>query len=125
MTLSRTRRTVMVLMLATASLAMAGPAFAVASSDRFAVVGQNGDLARGKGVNASTRLSLGRYRVTFNKNVAACVYVATLGTAFASTPNYGELTVAPDVDSANAVQVVTRNSNGVLVDRPFHLFVGC
>jgi hypothetical protein len=88
-------------------------------------VGQNGVLARGKGVSSSVRLGLGSYRVTFNKNVSACVYVATIGTSFPSTPTTGEIVVAPDVDFVTAVRVFTRNSDGITVDRPFHLLVGC
>ena len=103
-------------------------AHAVASADRWAVVNQNGTLARGKGATASGYAYpgvLGAYRVVFNKNVSQCMYVATLGTEYPSTPASGEIAVAPDVADVRAVHVVTRNSAGVATNRPFHLLVGC
>ncbi|MFZ1429122.1 MAG: hypothetical protein WAS21_20395 [Geminicoccaceae bacterium] len=106
----------------------AGPALAIASSDRYAVVNRNGTLDRGKGATFSTlvcRGVLGDYRVTFNKNVSKCMYQATIGTAYPSTPASGEIMVAPDVANVNAVRVFTRTSGGLSTNKPFYLFVGC
>lgn len=121
-----------------AALALAGAAMAlatfspeahaVASADRWAVVNQNGTLGRGKGAVSSgyaTPGVLGSYRVVFNKDVSQCMFVATLGTSFPSTPASGEIAVAPDVADVRAVHVATRNSSGTATNRPFHLFVGC
>lgn len=122
-------RTCFALTAAAVSLMLAaGPALAVASSDRFAVVNQNGTLDRGKGATFSTLVSpgvLGDYRVTFNKNVSQCMYQATIGTAYPSTPASGEIMVAPDVANVNAVRVFTRTSTGLSTNKPFYLFVGC
>lgn len=115
--------------LALAALTLpSAPAHAVASGDRFAVVNQNGTLDRGKGVTFSSYAipgTLGDYRVTFNKDVSRCMYVATLGTAYPSTPATGEIMVAPDVADPRAVRVFTRTSTGLASNKPFHLFVGC
>ena len=100
-------------------------AHAVAAGDRWAVVNQNGTLARGKGATASAYAYpgvLGAYRVVFDKNVSQCLYLATLGTEYPSTPASGEIAVAPDVAD---VHVVTRTSAGVATNRPFHLPIGC
>jgi hypothetical protein len=122
-------RTCLALTAAAVSLVIAaGPALAIASSDRYAVVNQNGTLDRGKGATFSTLVSpgvLGDYRVTFNKNVSKCMYQATIGTAYPSTPASGEIMVAPDVANVNAVRVFTRTSAGLSTNKPFYLFVGC
>lgn len=119
------------LMLASAVLTLGAssqPAHATDSADRWAVVNQNGTLARGKGATSSGYAFagvLGSYRVVFNKNVSNCAYVATIGTEFPSTPISGEIAVAPDVSNVKAVHVVTRTSGGIATNKPFHLFVSC
>lgn len=119
------------LMLATALVTLAAeprPAEAAAADDRWAVVNQNGTLARGKGAVSSAYAvpgMLGDYKVVFNKNVSKCMYVATLGTEYPSTPASGEIAVAPDVANAKAVRVFTRTSGGIPTNKPFHLFVSC
>ncbi|MGD9507594.1 MAG: hypothetical protein AB7I59_00855 [Geminicoccaceae bacterium] len=104
------------------------PAQATHSADRWAVVNQNGTLARGKGAVSSGYAFagvLGSYRVVFNKDVSKCAYQATLGTEYPSTPASGEIAVAPDAANVRAVHVATRTSAGVATNRPFHLFVSC
>lgn len=104
------------------------PAHATDSADRWAVVNQNGTLARHKGATASGYAVpgvLGSYRVVFNKNVSKCAYVATIGTEYPSTPVSGEIAVAPDISDVKAVHVATRTSAGLATNKPFHLLVSC
>lgn len=93
----------------------------------WAVVGSNGSLARGRGATSAASLGVdGQYEVIFNRNVAGCAYVATLGDAAASTGAVGVVTVAPRDGNANAVFVQTYNSEtGVEVNLPFHLVAVC
>ena len=93
----------------------------------WAVVNANGSLARGRGAVSAASLGVdGQYQVVFDRNVAACAYVATLGDAGPSTGAVGVVTVAPRAGNANAVFVQTYNSEtGVEVNLPFHLVAVC
>jgi hypothetical protein len=93
----------------------------------WAVVNADGTLARGRGATSSDSLGVdGQYEVVFNRSVAACAYVATLGDATASTGAEGVVTVAPRDGNANAVFVQTFDVlTGVEADLPFHLVVVC
>ncbi|MGH3051649.1 MAG: hypothetical protein ACRDM8_01655 [Gaiellaceae bacterium] len=93
----------------------------------WAVVNSNGSLARGRGAVSAASLGVdGQCQVVFDRNVAACAYVATLGDAGPSTGAVGVVTVAPRDGNANAVFVQTYNSEtGVEVNLPFHLVAVC
>ena len=92
----------------------------------WAVVASNGALVRSSNVNAAAKVqNPGRYQVTFNRNVAGCAYLATLGGTGNDFPIRGEIYVASQPGNANAVRVATRNANGNFADRPFHLAVSC
>ena len=69
-----------------------------------------------------SKLGVGQYEVTFNRNVRTCAYVATTRNAYtqalrASTPS-GHLGV-------DGVYVETKNQGGGLTDGPFDLVVTC
>jgi hypothetical protein len=91
----------------------------------WAVVGSNGSLARSSGATASIRLNTGIYQVTFNQNVAACSYLATLGNPGTGDPLFGTIVTALRAGNANAVWVHTRDAAGTDADRSFHLVVFC
>jgi hypothetical protein len=95
-------------------------------SGLFAVVGQDGALARGARVQASTRLSAGSYVVRFTRPVSGCAVDATIGTTgvgAVATP--GVVSVAPVAADRRAVAVQVVARGGGPVDQPFHLSVTC
>jgi hypothetical protein len=92
----------------------------------FAVVNANGTLARGFRAVSSQRFAVGRYAVTFNRNVRGCAYVATIGLSGSvgfSSP--GQISVVGLVSSANGVFIAVSNSAGADADLGFHLAVHC
>ncbi len=98
----------------------------VASVDRWAVVNDNGTVARSKGVTSVQHSVTGQYIVRFNKNVRSCVYVATIGLGGAAgVESPGEITVVGASVAQQGVFVTTHNSSGFFADRGFHLYVGC
>jgi len=103
-----------------------GPVQALAHQ---AVVTGAGVLARGRGVTGVIRTAAGRYQVAFDRDVRACVYVATVGDVSAAGADTGTATVASNAANPNAVDVrtVTYNAAGNPVDenRPFHLLASC
>jgi hypothetical protein len=100
------------------------------SKKLIAVINTNGTKARGANVVSSTKLSGtngGTYEVIFNRNVAGCGYVATVGV----TGNGGSITTpvtittATRAGNANGVFLFIHQTNGSTIDEPFHLFVVC
>ncbi len=93
----------------------------------WAVVTGDGSLVRSSGATASSRVSgfAGTYQVTFNRDVTACSYLATIGNPGAGNPPHGTIVTALRVGTTNAVFVETKDVAGALVDRNFHLAVFC
>jgi hypothetical protein len=93
---------------------------------RFAVVTNAGSLARGRNVTSAVRTGVGRYQVTFDRDVRGCAYLATIGDSSAAGPPQGsEITTSSLATNANAISIRTENDAGAAVDRPFHLVVPC
>ncbi|MFG1778516.1 hypothetical protein ACGFIR_11870 [Micromonospora sp. NPDC049051] len=90
-----------------------------------AVVTSGGILLRGSPeVVSATRYGPGQYQVLFNYDVSLKTFVATIGTTDPyNVPPGGEVSVAPRLQTPNAVYVQTRNSTGGAADRPFHLVI--
>ena len=89
----------------------------------WATVGPNGSLIRGSGVVQALRSDEGRYRITFNRNVGSCAYLATpdsFGPGIAEETRVGLDTTAPA-----EIVVETRNSNGSDQDSRFHVAAIC
>jgi hypothetical protein len=92
----------------------------------WAVVDADGNLVRGKGAVKSERLGTGFYRVTFNRNVRACAYIASVGWIFS-----GEIGASGPVPATQTpllktqVFVQTRSSGAMAANIPFHLLVKC
>ena len=103
-----------------------GPSTDVAAGDRFAVINANGSFARGKGVLSSANLAGGQYEVRFNRNVAGCAYIATVGSsATAGVEQTGEITTVRRAGTTNGVFLTTTDSAGTFANRGFHLMVAC
>jgi predicted ATPase len=91
----------------------------------WAVVNADGTLDRDKGVTASNRVDTGDYRVTFNRDVSGCAYSATLGNVQSGEISVFEKISDPNATTPRQIAVATRDSAGILQDRPFQLVVRC
>lgn len=97
---------------------------------RQVVVGADGARSNDRGVASVAKTATGRYQVVFDRDVAACVPVATLvqGTPPADRPNVaitGQIAVSKPADNVNAVNVATASAGGDYADRGFNLVVSC
>jgi hypothetical protein len=75
-----------------------------------------------------TLVSTGVYDVTFTKDVSACAYTATIGSATNAVPTTGEIFVSGDTDATKVddVFVYTFDNTGATpTDNSFHLYVSC
>jgi hypothetical protein len=92
---------------------------------RQAVISDVGATVRGRLVASSAQTGTGQYQVVFDRDVRGCFYSATLGDESASGPGTGQIAVTSAASNVNGVRVVTRNSDGTLANRSFHLLVSC
>ena len=93
----------------------------------WAVVGSDATISR-TGCSGATaqQLSLGRFQVTFTKNVRRCAYTATMGgTGKGSDGSPGFINVVSRFNNKNAVYVATTDSSGADSYESFHLVVAC
>jgi hypothetical protein len=94
--------------------------------DDFAVVNSAGALNRGSASAVSaTTTSTGDYEVTFDKDITACAYVATIGEIGTNPPEPGEIAVGNVGGDSDSVSVKTYDSTGTSANSPFHLSVSC
>jgi hypothetical protein len=92
----------------------------------WAVVnGSDGSLARSSGATASSRIVAGQYQVTFNRNVTACSYLATIGNPQILNQPPATIQTALRAATTNAVFVEISDLAGADSDRNFHLAVFC
>jgi len=92
----------------------------------FAVVDQDGNLARGLHAVSARRLDLGVYEVVFNRDVRRGCYQATIGGAsYGGLPPVGLIGVMGRANNPRAVVVTTTNATADPVDSGFHLLVVC
>jgi hypothetical protein len=84
-------------------------------------------IVRTRGAVAASSPGTGRFLVTFNRNIAACGLLASLGDATASVGSAGEISL--DQPTGNSVEVNTYNSEGTaqnpLGSDGFYLQVTC
>jgi hypothetical protein len=92
---------------------------------RQAVISNVGATVRGRLIASSAQTGTGQYQVIFDRDVRACFYSATLGDESASGPGTGQIAVTSAASNVNGVRVVTRDSDGTLANRSFHLLVSC
>lgn len=99
----------------------------------FAVVDQNGALSRSTPALVTTSQLIpfvpgGRYTVTFDRDISACAYQATVGRPGSNNGSFpfGVAGVANNLDNpANSVIVVVKDLTGAAAERAFHLTVTC
>lgn len=92
----------------------------------WAVVAGDGSLIRGSGVTTTAALNIGRYEVTFNRDVTTCALVAGLGLGDSiSVPAPGSIGTNGRAGNANAAFVITYDAAGTTVNAAFHLAVFC
>jgi len=94
------------------------------------VVAANGAKSNDRGVVSVAKLAEGRYQVIFDRDVGACVPVATLvqnppPPNNPDAPGTGQIAVARIADNANGIRVVTTASGGAFADRAFNLILSC
>jgi hypothetical protein len=89
------------------------------------VVNINGVLVRGNNATGASHLAAGAYEVDFNRNVAGCSFVASLGDPATGVAPQGTATVAGRNGNAFGVFVQTFGLDGTQADKPFQLIVYC
>jgi hypothetical protein len=90
-----------------------------------ATVNADGTLANSSGGVTTLKLPVtGQYEVDFGRNISFCAFVATVAPAGGGTQT-GFSDVADRAGNLEAVFVETRDVNGALADRGFHLIVVC
>jgi hypothetical protein len=100
--------------------------FSGSAQTMFAVVSADGTLARGYGVAFTSPDQPGQYDILFNRGVAKCAYVATLGSSGRrGGPPVGFVGVVGLVGHKAGVYVQTYNRSGALKPAGFHLVVSC
>ena len=83
-------------------------------------------IVRGAHAISASRFSPGRYFVTFDRNVRACAYVATIGLpGSAGSEQAGFITTVAANANVNAIGVTTDDTTGAAADRSFHVNVVC
>ena len=101
-----------------------GPAGA-SGTNLWAVVNPDGTIARkSAGVLGISHTVTGAYRVQFNKDISQCAWLATIGSATTVT-SFGFIEVELSANTKDTVHVETRDSNGNIANRGFHLAVFC
>jgi hypothetical protein len=92
----------------------------------WAVVNFDGTIARSFGVTSSQKVDVGlpgRYKVSFDRDVRSCAYIAALGDGSTFS---GEVSATSfGAADPNSVFVNTLDSNGIATDKAFHLAVLC
>jgi hypothetical protein len=94
----------------------------------WAVVAVDGTLARGSGVVSVAKPTVGRFDVTFNRDITTCAMTASYGDAGRAglVFNIGFLNAQPNATDANTVRLEEKNVGGGISDiGAFHLIVAC
>jgi hypothetical protein len=91
------------------------------------VVNADGTVARHKGLasTANTNGGAGLYELTFNRDVAGCAALATIGTSDATIAPAAQIAVNYIVGLPAHLRVRTFDSAGTLTNEPFHVAVLC
>ncbi|WP_410813124.1 hypothetical protein [Micromonospora sp. 067-2] len=98
----------------------AGAATTLVATEAFTVVNANGTKARGTGT--VIKYGVGQYEVQFSYTVSTGAYLATISRSESQfIPPPGEVSVAPRLNTPNAVFIQTRNSAGTPADLGFTL----
>jgi hypothetical protein len=90
----------------------------------YAVVNQNGSLARGFQAVSSARITTGQYQVLLSHDLTGSAFIASIGDPGSLViPPGGEISVVGRLGAPSGVFIATRDSSGNLADRGFHLTV--
>jgi hypothetical protein len=112
---------VLILALSAAACLLPVADTAQAFSSFYAVVNSGGSVARGSGVDSGTRVSTGRYNVTFTRSVKNCAHVASLATTTA-----GSAVVTAHPSPTNKIlQIFTFGPTGTASNQNFTVMVSC
>jgi len=99
---------------------------AYGSAQLFAVVNANGTRLRGKGEQSAVKLAAGNYEVRFNRNIAGCVWVGTIGHGtFSGSTSPSFISITGRAGTGNGLFVQTWNAAGTPTDLPFLVYVDC
>jgi hypothetical protein len=91
----------------------------------FAVVSLTGEIERGSGATSTSPGALAGQRIVFiDRDVTGCAYTASTGSSGTGS-SQGIADVASASGFPNGVRVDTRDFDGNLSGRPFHLIVLC
>ena len=83
-------------------------------------------INKGKGATAVESLSAGNYKLTFDRDVSACGYTATMAAPTSISPEQvGFVSVSAFNGSPNAVNVRTRDFDGAPAAHGFTVQVWC
>jgi len=89
------------------------------------VINPSGMAARQSGVLSVGHPATGNYRIQFNKNITACAWLATIGSATTVT-SFGLIETELATGSTDTVHIEVRDATtGNPADRGFHLAVLC
>ena len=91
----------------------------------FANINADATVANSSGSVTSAKLGTGQYEVDFGRDVSACAFVASIGSATGSVATEGFIQATDRSADANAVFVQAEDQNGANADRPFVLIVVC
>ena len=86
----------------------------------FAAVNAAGAVSSSSGVSASTKTAVGRYEITFNRDIDGCAMTVTVAGA---NPRYA--TVRKKASTTQVIQVYTFSNTGAPIDAPFQAVVVC
>ena len=94
-----------------------------AATTLFVAMDADGTVTKNSGATLAERSGVGTYRITFDTNIANCVYLATAGEdAGALTEDYHLYTSRTGTSTVN---VVIFDAKDEPFDRPFYLAVLC
>jgi hypothetical protein len=88
----------------------------------WAVIDRNGHLVRGSRVTGVVHLGVGKYEITFARNVTQCAYLAT---TVKTSRQANVIFPASGHRSVNGVYVEIKDQTSILRDGPFNLVVVC
>jgi len=91
----------------------------------WAVVDASGTLDRGSGASTASHVGTGSYLVTFLDILYGCTYSAVIGTATATNPPNGTVSVSAVPSDVYEVKVLTTNASKGAIDDPFYVAASC
>jgi hypothetical protein len=91
----------------------------------WAQINADGTTDNWKGMTGNIAVGVGRYNISFDRDITECAYSATIADNGPLTPVPGFIVALPAVDNNKMLIVRTWNAVGEDANRPFHLVVFC